>query len=155
QAWLAAYEKEHGNLVPVTAVPLTRPDRETAAHIAALVRQLGSDQFAEREAAVRELTAVGQPALEAVRQAAAGAEDAEVRQRAADLVVRIRERGQLRCLTGPGEPVRGVALSADGRVAVSAAGDHTVRVWDTATGQELHVCRGHTDAVLGVALAPD
>jgi WD40 repeat protein len=155
RSWLATYEKEHGNLMPVLdPAPLTRPDREAAARITALVRRLGSDQFGEREAAVRELEALGEPALAALRQAASG-EDPEVRQRADNLIVRIRERGQVRCLTGHDEPVRGVALSADGRRAVSCGNDHTVRVWDTTTGKELRSCSGHTDAVLGVALAPD
>ncbi len=33
--------------------------------------------------------------------------------------------------------------------------DHTVRLWDVETGQELRVFRGHANAVLGVALSPD
>jgi uncharacterized protein (TIGR03067 family) len=52
------------------------PDR-----IAALVRQLGDKEFAKRETATRDLDAIGEPAREALKKAAAG-EDAEVRERA-------------------------------------------------------------------------
>jgi WD40 repeat protein len=49
-----------------------------------------------------------------------------------------------------------VAVSPDGRRALSAgSGDHTVRLWDLATGRELHQFTGHTNAVLGVAFSAD
>ena len=34
--------------------------------------------------------------------------------------------------------VNAVAVTADGRRAVSASWDHTLKVWDLATGAELH-----------------
>ena len=51
--------------------------------------------------------------------------------------------------------VRGVALSADGRLVVSGGADGTVRLWDVATGQQLKVLRGHTGTVWSVALSAD
>jgi small GTP-binding protein len=51
--------------------------------------------------------------------------------------------------------VLSVALSADGRRALSGSKDTTVRVWDVDTGHCLHVFHGHTDGVLSVALSPD
>jgi hypothetical protein len=48
-----------------------------------LIRQLGSDKFAEREAAGKALMAVGTPALDALRKAARDSDDPEVRRQAA------------------------------------------------------------------------
>jgi WD40 repeat protein len=36
-----------------------------------------------------------------------------------------------------------VAFAADGRTAVSGSCDMTVRRWDTTTGRQLGICRGH------------
>ncbi|HKB04740.1 MAG TPA: TIGR03067 domain-containing protein, partial [Gemmataceae bacterium] len=52
------------------------PDR-----IATLVRQLGDKEYAKREAATKELDAIGEPARDALK-AAVGGSDAEIRQRA-------------------------------------------------------------------------
>jgi uncharacterized protein (TIGR03067 family) len=69
------------------------PAKETEAEkIARLIRQLGDDAFAEREAASKELDAIGEPALGALRQAAASSDDAEIRQRAGRLVQGIAGR---------------------------------------------------------------
>jgi hypothetical protein len=59
-----------------------------AAHIARLVEQLGSDSFAEREAASRDLERIGAAALEALRKAARSS-DIETRRRAEALVKKI------------------------------------------------------------------
>jgi WD40 repeat protein/serine/threonine protein kinase len=48
-----------------------------------------------------------------------------------------------------------VAVSADGRFAVSAKGDDTVRVWDLATGTLVQALTGHTEGVTAVALSGD
>jgi uncharacterized protein (TIGR03067 family) len=62
-----------------------------AAEIDRLVRQLGSPQFAEREAAVARLETIGEPALEALRKAA-GSDDGEVRRRTRALVEAIEAK---------------------------------------------------------------
>ena len=59
--------------------------------IAALVRQLGDREFAKREAASKELDAIGEPALDALRKAATD-DDAEVRRRAAKVLGAITGR---------------------------------------------------------------
>jgi tetratricopeptide (TPR) repeat protein len=64
------------------------PDR---AEIERLVRRLGSDSFADREEAMKELRRLGKPALEALRNAAAASDDKEVRRRAAALVTQLLE----------------------------------------------------------------
>jgi hypothetical protein len=61
----------------------------------------------------------------------------------------------VRKLEGHSAEVLGCALSASGRHALSASADKTVRLWDTATGQELRRFLGHTAPVYGVALSPD
>ena len=51
-----------------------------------------------------------------------------------------------------------VAFSPDGRQLASGGsfgGWATLKVWDTATGQELFALRGHQDPAWGVAFAPD
>jgi predicted NACHT family NTPase len=53
------------------------------------------------------------------------------------------------------EPINAIAFHADGRSFISASSDHTVRLWDTATGQLVRVFDGHTDAVLAAAFHPD
>ncbi len=62
------------------------PDR-----IARLVAELGSARFADRDQATRDLDAIGEPALAALRQAARGS-DAEVCRRAEELIERIAKR---------------------------------------------------------------
>ncbi len=48
-----------------------------------------------------------------------------------------------------------MAFSPDGSLLVSASGDHTARLWDTTTGEELQVLAGHTDLVWSAAFSPD
>jgi WD40 repeat protein len=67
-------------------------------------------------------------------------------------------------LTAPGGPlvrslvhgseVKAVAISEDGRWAVSGAG-RAVRVWDLESGREVWTLKGHTDAVHAVAMSGD
>jgi WD40 repeat protein len=54
-----------------------------------------------------------------------------------------------------GGPVLSAAISRDGRMAVSASGDQSVRVWDTTTGQQRAQLNGHVGQVLALALSPD
>jgi WD40 repeat protein len=48
-----------------------------------------------------------------------------------------------------------LAVTADGRLAISAHLDSTLKVWDTATGRKIRTLTGHKAPVLAVALAPD
>jgi WD40 repeat protein len=54
-----------------------------------------------------------------------------------------------------GGPVHFLTFSPDGKRLVSAGEDQAVRVWDAATGKELHRFRGGTAEQLVVAVSPD
>jgi WD40 repeat protein len=61
----------------------------------------------------------------------------------------------LRVLEGHTALVTSVAVSANGRCAVSGSHDHTLRVWNLNTGACLRVLEGHSDAVSSVAVCAD
>jgi WD40 repeat protein/tRNA A-37 threonylcarbamoyl transferase component Bud32 len=58
-------------------------------------------------------------------------------------------------LAHPGTQVFGTAFSPDGRLALTACADKTVRVWDIAARQEIRRFEGHANEVYDVAVAPD
>ncbi len=69
-------------------------------------------------------------------------------------------------LTPPGGPllltleghtggVVSVAVTADGRVALTGSDDQTARLWDLSCGVELRTLSGHSGWVLAVAITPD
>ena len=61
----------------------------------------------------------------------------------------------VRILEGHSAYVLGVAVTADGRQAVSASADKTLKVWDLDTGRALRTLEGHSSTVYGVAVTPD
>ena len=46
-------------------------------------------------------------------------------------------------------------MTPDGQRAVSASGDHTLKVWDLGTGRELRILIGHSNTITAVAVTPD
>jgi uncharacterized protein (TIGR03067 family) len=64
----------------------------SAVEIDRLVKQLGADEFAQREAASKALEALGERALPALREAAKESEDAEVKQRLDAVVAAVLAR---------------------------------------------------------------
>ena len=48
-----------------------------------------------------------------------------------------------------------MAVTPDGRRAVSASDDKTLKVWDLESGRELRTLEGHSAWVNGVAVTPD
>lgn len=58
-------------------------------------------------------------------------------------------------LYGHRDRIEDVALSEDGRIAVSGSFDKTLRIWDAVAGKELHCCSGHKEWVFGVAVSRD
>jgi WD40 repeat protein/serine/threonine protein kinase len=61
----------------------------------------------------------------------------------------------LATLKGHAGEVNAVAISADGRHAISGGDDHTVRVWELPSGRCLDVLEGHTSPVLSVSISAD
>ena len=51
--------------------------------------------------------------------------------------------------------VKSVAFSPEGKTLASASFDKTVRLWETATGKEIHQLQGHQGWVYFVAFSPD
>src|SRR5262245_54547535 len=62
------------------------PDGSMADRVVQLVKQLGHPEFAKREAASKQLEAIGEPALEALRKAANSDDDPEIQRRAVQIV---------------------------------------------------------------------
>lgn len=58
-------------------------------------------------------------------------------------------------LKGHANAVIGIAITPDGRKAVSGSLDHTLRMWDLDSGECLATFKGHTAAVYGVSITPD
>lgn len=65
------------------------------------------------------------------------------------------EGRQLATLAGHTAPIAAAAFSADGALVATASEDHTVRLWDSRTGQFLRLFEGHSEPVRAVAFAPN
>ncbi|MEG4579789.1 hypothetical protein QUA71_09290, partial [Microcoleus sp. MON1_C5] len=63
--------------------------------------------------------------------------------------------GALRTLVGHTQSVYAVAITPDGKTAISASSDNTLKIWDTETGTEVRTLTGHTSGVYAVAIAAD
>jgi WD40 repeat protein/serine/threonine protein kinase len=67
----------------------------------------------------------------------------------------LREGRLLRSLEGHEDYVTAVAITPDGRFAISGSRDKTVRLWALATGECLRTFKGHEGSVTCVAVTPD
>jgi len=126
-----------------------------------LIQQLGDDSFDVRETADKKLAAVGEPALALLRMAAKDNPDAEVRQRATDLVRAINAQlfSQVRQLAGHAGKrqawVTNVVVTPDGSQAYSVGFDDDVRLWDLAAGQQILAFGAPKAAYWYLALSKD
>ncbi len=119
------------------------PDQKVhvdAEKIRDLIKQLGDDSFDQREAADKQLAAIGEPALEFLQKAVMDSTDPEVRERCAQLVRLIGSSlfVQVREFVGhktPNQPwVSRLVVTPDGRQAISIGAD-ALRCWDLDSGK--------------------
>ncbi|MFC1717359.1 NB-ARC domain-containing protein, partial [Candidatus Poribacteria bacterium] len=61
----------------------------------------------------------------------------------------------LRTLSGHEGGINSVAVTPDGKFAISGSSDNTLKVWDLDTGAEVRTLQGHTDWVMSVTVTPD
>jgi WD40 repeat protein len=61
----------------------------------------------------------------------------------------------LQILEGHSGEVEFVTFSPDGKQLASCSSDHTIRIWDTATGATLQILKGHSREVEVVVFSPD
>ncbi len=52
-------------------------------------------------------------------------------------------------------PVNAIAVTGDGKLALSAGADHSVRLWEVATGKQVLELPPHPSPVLDIAMTPD
>src|SRR5262249_33738696 len=138
-------------------LPAAAPPAEPfAAEIGRLIERLGDDDYRTRERATARLQGIGEPAVEALGGALSRA-DPEVRRRARRIVDSIEDKlyGEQLRLTGHKGEVWRAVLSADGKRVLTSSSDKTLRLWDTKSGECLHILEGHTGRVVGAALSPD
>jgi WD40 repeat protein len=128
-----------------------------------LIRQLGHENFREREAASRRLLAIGAPAWDALRKAVAASDDPEIRQRAARLVQALAKRlfTHVRRIAWHDDAqhipahIYHTAFAPDGRSYLAGGDVPQLRLWDVATGRELHEFKGHDGWTSCAAFTPD
>ncbi|PAX59770.1 WD40 repeat domain-containing protein [Brunnivagina elsteri] len=58
-------------------------------------------------------------------------------------------------LSGHTEPVRAIAISANGQILASGSDDKTVKLWNPGTGKLLHTLTGHGNNIKSVLVTPD
>jgi WD40 repeat protein len=130
--------------------------------IARLINQLGDEKFAKREAASKELAAMGKEALRALRQAAAG-DDLEIRKRAeraieaiyARLPHLVQKAEQLHHIGWPGVHVYTTTFSPDGSHFLAGGDGNTIRIYDVKTGKHVQELVGHQHWTGHAIFTPD
>lgn len=130
----------------------------SSAEINRLVDQLGSEDFAKREQARKQLEAIGEPAFEILKKAAAGSSDAEIRRTSREIVeaLELKASGLVHVFGPHGNRVNGVAIRADGKRAVSASWDGKLRYWDLEKSELIREMQGHQSIYINsVTLSAD
>src|SRR5262245_45426220 len=130
----------------------TEDKKASLEEIRRLVQQLGDDDFDKRTEAKKRLEAIGEQAIGILTKAAESADDAEIRTVAK---VIIEGFDVLRTFEGHRNRVNGVAISADGKRALSASWDGRLRFWNLENGQLIREMGGPNGSLMSAALSPD
>lgn len=80
--------------------PARAAEKLDAEKLAKLVEQLGSDEFSDRETAMKELATIGAPALEALRKGAQS-DNAEIKRRCEELATKIEKTAEVATILNP------------------------------------------------------
>jgi hypothetical protein len=125
-----------------------------------LLKQLGDDAFDKREDAAKRLAAIGEPALMLLQKAAKDNPDAEVRQRALELVQSLGSKSisvvkTFKPTINSGVLVTRVVLTPDAKQIVTAGKGPPI-MWDIATGKESGSPQGGKgNFCFALAVSPD
>src|SRR5205807_3652777 len=67
----------------------------------------------------------------------------------------VRLNRAMREFQGHQAEIKAIAFSQDGKTLASGGLDHTLRLWETATGKTLSQCQGHLGEIFSLAFSPD
>jgi WD40 repeat protein len=132
-------------LLVLSAVALAADDKKED-KATPLVEKLGDDDVDVRKDATKKLLEMGEDAVPALLKAIKSHPDADVKLRAIILRQDIFKKlyGELRKFSGHTGDIRSIAVTSDGKKAITASMDYTMRLWDLETGKELQKFAGHT-----------
>jgi WD40 repeat protein len=122
-----------------------------------LIKQLGDDSFAKRMQARKRLEAIGEPAIDMLKKAIESTDDAETRTAAQAIIEKweLKNSGLVRVFDKHGDRVNGAAIRGDGKRALSASWDGTLRYWNLENGILIREIRGHQSPIMSVAISAD
>jgi len=122
-----------------------------------LIDLLGDDDEDKRAEAEKKLIEHGEETHSYVAKAAKSHLDADVKLRATLLEKKIARGAfrELKNMLGHKEPIRDVAVTKDGKKALTCGEDMTIRVWDLGTGKEVKVIEGHQGFTWQLGLTAD
>jgi len=126
---------KHFALFDFSLEPPTPKDLE---RIRALLVKLDDDDYSVREAASKEMLAIGFVAESELRRAIKDSPSAEVRIRCRRVRQQLLSKPRLQCY-GHTDRVEALAFAPDGRTIASGSRDGTVRLWSVPDGKELSV----------------
>ncbi len=145
-----------GGLAPVRSDD-KKDEKPDDKQIQKWIDQLGDDNEEVIKNAEKKLLELGEAAVEPLEKASKNHADADVRLRAIVLLKAVKRGAyrQLKTMTGHTGWVRSIAVSKDGKRALTGSQDNTVRLWDLDKGVELKKFTGHMSWTWQVCFSPD